>query len=180
MTYTANDVAVWILGRAGEKGITLTHMQLQKCLYYAQGYSLGMTGEKLYDDVMMAWPHGPVVPAVYHSYKRYGCSAIPSPDRFSIPDDMLGLIDVIVNKKAIRSASELRNATHSENPYSSTPVHEEISPEKLEEFFAGMFWTSDEEDEYEPAFDNDEEELRFFRKSITADQKREINDACSL
>jgi uncharacterized phage-associated protein len=138
-----------------------------------------MTGEKLFAEAVMAWPHGPVVLEVYHSYKRYGCGVIPVSNNHSIPEDMLGLIDVIVSKKAIMSASALRNATHNESPYSTTPRHGEIPSEKLEEFFSDMFWVSDEEDEYEPAFDSEEEERRFFSESLTDEQKKAMIDACS-
>jgi uncharacterized phage-associated protein len=180
MPYSAKTVASWILWLTGQKGLTLTHMQLQKCLYYAQGFSLGMTGEKLFEEAVMAWPHGPVVPEVYHSYKRYGCGVIPAPNNPSIPDDMLGLVEVIVSTKASRSAAALRSATHDESPYSTTPLEGEISAKKLEEFFTDIFWTSDEEDEYEPSFDTDEEERRFFSESLTDEKRNALIDAGSL
>jgi uncharacterized phage-associated protein len=180
MAYSANTIADWILWLARQKGITLTHMQLQKCLYYAQGFSLGMTGEKLFSEAIMAWPHGPVVPAAYHAYKRYGCGTIPAPESASIPEDIIGTIDLVASKKAKMSASALRNATHNETPYSTTPLEEEISVQKLEKFFSDMFWASDEEDEYEPAFDSDEEEMAFFSESIPDGKKEAMIDACSL
>jgi uncharacterized phage-associated protein len=38
----------------------LTHMRLQKLLYYVQGWSLAATGERFFDGEIQAWTHGPV------------------------------------------------------------------------------------------------------------------------
>jgi uncharacterized phage-associated protein len=60
-TYPAIEVARWILHEAAIQGFPLSHMQLQKILYYAQGYLLGMNGQKLFEDIIEAWKHGPVI-----------------------------------------------------------------------------------------------------------------------
>jgi uncharacterized phage-associated protein len=178
--YPAIEVARWILHEAASQKIVLSHMQLQKILYYAQGYNLGMSGEKLFEDPIMAWEHGPVVPTVYRHYRHYGNQKIFSPDHVTIPDDIQEFIRLIVSEKGNLSASALRRATHEEMPYSTTPRNEEISSQKLEEFFVDMFWASDEEDAYEPAFCSEEEEQEFFRNSLTAEEKKVLIDACSI
>jgi uncharacterized phage-associated protein len=165
MAYSASAVAGWILWLASRKRITLSPMQLQKHLYYAQGYSLGMTGEKLFDERIFAWQHGPVVPEVFHQYKRFAASAVTPPGHAEIPESVFGVIDAVIDAKGRMSASKLRNATHEEPPYMDTPPGDEITPEKMLGFFTGLFWASDEEDEYEPSFDSEEEELAFFRET---------------
>jgi uncharacterized phage-associated protein len=178
MAYSANAVAEWILFLARQKGITLTHMQLQKCLYYAQGYSLGMTGEKLFDDRIEAWTHGPVVPEVYRHYKFFAGNIINPPQKAEIPEDLRALLEVIVSEKSASSASALRNATHNEIPYKDTPKGEEITEQKLKNFFVDKFWTSDEEDEYEPSFDSEEEAVNYFNDSLSEEKKKALMDAC--
>jgi uncharacterized phage-associated protein len=180
VNYSANQVAEWILWLAARKGRTLSHMQLQKHLYYAQGYSLGMSGEALFDDPIEAWTHGPVVPEVFHDYKRFGANKIIPPAHVEIPQDVFGIVDVVVSEKSGATASELRNATHAEPPYRDTPRGEEITTQKLKDFFADKFWASDEEDEYEPSFDSEEEAIDYFNNSLSEEKKKALMDACSL
>jgi uncharacterized phage-associated protein len=178
--YPAIEVAHWILSEAARRGISLSPMQLQKDLYYAQGYSLGMSGEKLFDESIMAWEHGPVVPEVYRYFKDYGGDKISHIKETTIPDEVSGIIDVIVSEKGQMSAAALRNATHGEMPYSTTPINHEISLQKLEAFFVDIFWAADEEDAYEPEFESEEEERGFFRKSISEEEKKVLIHACSV
>jgi uncharacterized phage-associated protein len=179
VSYSAKQVTEWILWLAAQKGKKLSHMQLQKHLYYAQGYSLGMSGEALFDDRIEAWAHGPVVPVVFHHYKRFGASKITPPVSADIPQNVLGVIDVVVSEKGGATASELRNATHAEKPYSSTPLNAEIPPKIIKEFFADRFWTSDEEDEYEPSFNNEEDERAFFSESLSPEKREMLKDVLS-
>jgi uncharacterized phage-associated protein len=179
-TYPAIEVARWILYVAARRDISLSPLQLQKNLYYAQGYSLGMGGGKLFDEPIIAWEHGPVVPEVYRYFKDYGGNKITPVKEVVIPDEVAGIIDVVVSEKGEKSAANLRNATHREMPYSTTPMNQEISLQKLEEFFADMFWTSDEEDAYEPTFESEEEEKDFFRRSLSEEEKKVLLNACAL
>jgi uncharacterized phage-associated protein len=54
----------------------LTHMRLQKLLYFVQGWALGMTGAPMFNDRIEAWRFGPVVPNVYQVFKKYGAGPI--------------------------------------------------------------------------------------------------------
>ena len=51
-------------------------LKLQKLLYFAQGVSFCMNDEELFEEQFEAWVHGPVIPSVYHKYKRYGWEPI--------------------------------------------------------------------------------------------------------
>ena len=55
---------------------SITHLKLQKLLYYCQAWSLVFFEEKLFEEEIQAWVHGPVVPKVYRFYKKYGYSDI--------------------------------------------------------------------------------------------------------
>ena len=46
----------------------ITHLKLQKLIYYARGISLGMYGKPLFLEKIEAWQHGPVVREVYNFY----------------------------------------------------------------------------------------------------------------
>jgi uncharacterized phage-associated protein len=66
------DVANFFIELAGqdEEGF-ITHLQLQKLLYFAHGYFLAKTGFPLFTDAVEAWEYGPVVPSVYSKYEKY-------------------------------------------------------------------------------------------------------------
>jgi uncharacterized phage-associated protein len=179
VNYSAQQVAEWILWLAARKGKMLSHMQLQKHLYYAQGYSLGMSGEALFGDRIEAWTHGPVVPEVFRHYRRFGANKVTPPAHADIPRDVFGILDVIVSEKGGATASELRNATHAEPPYASTPLDAEITTDKIRDFFVDRFWAADEEDEYEPSFDSEEEERAFFWESLSPEKREMLKDALS-
>ena len=46
----------------------LTHLRLQKLLYYAQGWHLAAFGRALFAGHIEAWKHGPVVQEVYPTF----------------------------------------------------------------------------------------------------------------
>ncbi|EGT1937145.1 DUF4065 domain-containing protein, partial [Listeria monocytogenes] len=77
--YTAKDLANWFLAKE-----SMTPKKLQKMLYYAYAWTLTLTNEKeddlsnkLFPEKFEAWVHGPVIPEIYHEYKRYGYTNIP-------------------------------------------------------------------------------------------------------
>lgn len=56
----------------------ISNLELQKVLYVAQMYHLGMTNTPLIAEAFEAWDYGPVVPDVYARAKGFGKSAIPN------------------------------------------------------------------------------------------------------
>lgn len=56
--------------------LALTNLKLNKLVYFAQVESLRQRGVELFDDAIEAWEYGPVEPAVYHEFKRFGKSVI--------------------------------------------------------------------------------------------------------
>ena len=54
----------------------LDQMKLQKLLYYAQGWSLGLTGRRLFGDRIEARARGPVVSAIDEEFGHYNDIAI--------------------------------------------------------------------------------------------------------
>ena len=76
VTRDANTVAVQILWIAHLRGRSFTPMQLLKLTYIAHGWTLGITGNPLFNDSVKAWKYGPVIPSVYHKYKKFGYSPI--------------------------------------------------------------------------------------------------------
>lgn len=70
-------VANRILLEAQQRKISApTNLMLQKLVYFAQGYALGMLGHPLFADDIEAWTYGPVVPALYRQLKRYDSNPV--------------------------------------------------------------------------------------------------------
>lgn len=57
----------------------LTPMKLQKLVYFAHGWHLGIVGEPLFNEGVQAWQYGPVVYSVYREFKHLGGNPIKEP-----------------------------------------------------------------------------------------------------
>ena len=55
-----------------ENSNPITPMKLIKLCYIAQGVYLVARNERLFNDELEAWKYGPVVPSLYHEFKRFG------------------------------------------------------------------------------------------------------------
>ena len=71
MTYTPQHIANYFLDRAEAEGRTLGHMKVQKLVYIAYGWYLALTGERLFNEPIQAWQHGPVIRSLYDEFKHY-------------------------------------------------------------------------------------------------------------
>lgn len=65
----------------------ITPMKLQKLIYFAHGWHLGIIGSPLIDELCEAWDYGPVIQSVYHEFKKYGNKPITRlADQFQFSD----------------------------------------------------------------------------------------------
>jgi len=78
MTYAAMDIANYIVKKSIELKRPISNLRLQKLLYYIQARFLVETGEPLFCDEIGKWKYGPVIPSVYHEFKKYGSGTIDS------------------------------------------------------------------------------------------------------
>ena len=176
MTYKAVQVAHWIIGEATRQGLKITPMQLQKILYYCQGWQLGMTGKPLFDDPVQAWQHGPVVHSVYDLYRRFGRYPI-APNTSEAPAEIAGLIRHCVKEKGSFSAYTLREMTHNETPYLSTPRNGEITQDVMKDFFEKTFYDVDEEDIYTPEYPTEDEAMKATAEQFSEEELDELISA---
>ena len=119
--YTASEVARWILaGVDRDAGDSITHLKLQKLLYYVQAWSLALRNKPLFDEDMQAWAHGPVAESVFLEYRNYGFDAIPAPAPDTVPeiaDEDAEHIAEVVDVYSEHSAKVLERMTHNEEPW---------------------------------------------------------------
>lgn len=69
-------VADYVLWLADQAGAAVSPMKLQKLVYIAHGWCLGLLGTPLVNEPVKAWKYGPVIPSLYHEFKHFGGSAI--------------------------------------------------------------------------------------------------------
>lgn len=76
MLYSPKAIANYLLALAQAAGQAVSPMKLQKLVYYAHGWYAGYTGKPLIDEPVEAWQYGPVIPSLYHEFKRFGAGSI--------------------------------------------------------------------------------------------------------
>ena len=141
---TVFDVAAYILLKSDpDEGDGITHLKLQKLLYYVQGFAVAILGRPLVPEKMEAWVHGPVVPDLYHKYKSFGNNIVDSPiggDPEALSEEERALIDEVYEVYGQYSACKLRSLTHSEKPWQEAENKREIeiTVEALQAFFPDL------------------------------------------
>jgi len=133
--HAALDIANYFLSKADDSaGDAITNLKLQKLLYYAQGFHLALYDEPLFKEKIKAWKHGPVVPQIWHRFKRQGALDYPKAVK-EFPQPVTELLDEVYKVYGQFSAWKLRNLTHAEPPWKNTTQPNEISHEVLRKYF---------------------------------------------
>jgi uncharacterized phage-associated protein len=138
-----------LLGASEDEPDLLSHLRLQKLLYYAQGWSLALRKQPLFLDRIEAWPHGPVVKSVYQEFARFGKDPIPASaadDAEAIEEDEAELVGSVWEHLKEYSASGLRDMTHREPPWvdarkglgEAERSDKEITREAISAYFATL------------------------------------------
>ena len=68
---TASEIANYFIYVANETGSFISNLKLQKLVYYAQAWHLGIYDTPLFDEEFEAWVHGPVIPSLFEEYKEF-------------------------------------------------------------------------------------------------------------
>ncbi len=87
-------IANYFIVRGVESDWPPTQMKLQKLVYFAHGWHLGLYDEPLIEELFYAWKYGPVVPSLYLMFRDYGVSPITNPGRICLQTINMGYIDV--------------------------------------------------------------------------------------
>jgi uncharacterized phage-associated protein len=121
-----------------DEGDLISHLKLQKLLYYCQGFHLAIHDTPLFTEPIFHWEHGPVVEAVYRQFNQYGSDALPIPqnlDLSQLTSVQIESIQEVYDVYGQFSAWKLRQMTHDEEPWLTTKDGEEISHVVLKRFF---------------------------------------------
>lgn len=151
------DVCNYVIFRlTSEGGGSLSHLKLQKLLYYIQAWNLAYEKKPLFEGTFQAWIHGPVNRSVYNLFKgtKYMYSAITIKDLqgidfnfSSLSTDDKSFIDGVLETYAPFSDVQLEKMTHDETPWlEARSGHEpyercenDISEETMAKYYAARF-----------------------------------------
>jgi uncharacterized phage-associated protein len=115
------DMAKWFINRVDrEAGEAITHLKLQKLLYFAQAYHLANRNVQLFDEDMQAWAHGPVVPSIWHAYKGSAFDAIAATNAPRMRPEVVPFLEAVYQKFGRLGAKQLENISHAHDPWKKT------------------------------------------------------------
>ena len=143
MTYSAQLVADYFFSHTNQ---SLTAMHMIKMTYIAHGFVLAITKKPLIQARIEAWKYGPVIPALYQTYKGHGgefinnlnyCGTMSSDtkkfqERKKVIESLIdpatcNILDQIGEHFGCLSALELSSLTHEKG----TPWHQCYQHDKL-------------------------------------------------
>ena len=119
----STDLAYYIIN--SQKYPNLSHLKLQKLLYYIQSWHLVFFDTKLFDDDFQAWVHGPVSRKVYNTFKDESILHNElNPDLSKgnnidsvLSDEQLQLINDVLDEYGDKTPYHLECLTHEEKPW---------------------------------------------------------------
>lgn len=122
---------------------SMTQKKLQKLCYYAQGLYGALTEERLFEEELEAWIHGPVSPRLYNRYKVYGYNKIPKKEIGTGDEELKEIVEQIYRIYGKLDGDQLEALTHKETPWKKArgdlqpyePSNEIICFEEMKSFF---------------------------------------------
>lgn len=118
----------------------ITHLKLQKILYYAQVVFLIKKGEKAFEEQILAWKYWPVVQEIYDKYTSSWRSFLDvdkERDDSILSQEDKKLLTRVREIFGRYSANQLVEMTHSDDPWQQTQQSQEITVESLINFYNG-------------------------------------------
>lgn len=136
---SAKRLAYDVVSYANERHSRVTNLKLQKMMYYLQGYYAKQFEDALFEDEIVHWPYGPVVPTVYFEFCQFGAAEIqiapvdqPFADYSKVEKQLL--------KRVVEACLEMPTSilvekTHSETPWKIASDRDIIPFDSIMEFF---------------------------------------------
>ena len=142
--YSVFDISDWFL----KKG-NMTQKKLQKMCYYAQAWCYALNGYRLMNSDFQAWIHGPVSPALYEKFRRFGYDTIKIKGNVNIELDKQDeeLLEDVWETYGDRTGNALEALTHREAPWiEARKGYSEnerctvvISPESMKRYYKSIY-----------------------------------------
>lgn len=140
-------VVNWFLSQSTEDA-PVTHLALQKLLYFVQSWSRILLGDAMFDNDCEAWAHGAVYPIVYSVFRQFKYMPLPSVEEsFEFGEREQRILNTV--KKYyfdIYSAKALEEICHREQPYieareglsEKEACHKVINAERINSYYESV------------------------------------------
>jgi uncharacterized phage-associated protein len=117
MSATVFDVARYILEKQG----SMTHMKLQKLVYYSQAWGLVWDDSPLFEEEIEAWVNGPVAPELYQTLKGKFTVSVGDLDQKGdsqlLSKEAKETVDAVLAYYGKFNSQYLSDLTHMEKPW---------------------------------------------------------------
>lgn len=112
------QVVNWFLSQA-EDDNCLTHLALQKLLYFSQGWNYVFNNQPLFQNDCEAWVHGAVYRVIYDEFKKFKHMPLPKMDKaVSLPAEEIAVLDFVKQHYFnVYTAKTLEKICHLEEPF---------------------------------------------------------------
>lgn len=161
MTYDGRAVANFVLDQCDAQGVAVSHLALQKIVYFCHVWSLIELGQPLIRQSFEAWEHGPVLQYLYREFKGFGSGPVRGRARhtnarngqqqvmsYSFAEPTRELLTRVVAIYSRFSASTLRELSHAAGgPWDRVWHHGgkvnpgmRIDNRDIEQFYSRMRW----------------------------------------
>ena len=111
MSYTAMDIAKYIINKCVADDWAVSNLQLQKILYFSFGEYLTKKNRRLFQEPFLDHKYGPIVESVYNNYRCYGASKIYDAYEIQLSDDVKEIIDPVIEQRRKQSIGGFLNDT---------------------------------------------------------------------
>jgi uncharacterized phage-associated protein len=115
---TADVIADFIICRYRDKGEFISHLKLQRLVYYVQAWYLALYEQPLFVGPFEAWIHGPVVRSLYSRFKDFSwqpiTEAVECP---SLPNEVEDHVLEVLKIYGDFTAEDLEYMVHRESPW---------------------------------------------------------------
>ncbi len=138
--FDARHIANEFIILSKQHGPLLTHMQIQKLVYFAHARMLALHKRPLINESFRAWRYGPVARGLYDALKvnssRRIRTSIRIPQQAKLPTRERDIIKWCFNEYGRLSGSALSNLTHAPGaPWARTENSDFIQDEIIEEYY---------------------------------------------
>jgi len=148
-TYKAIDIANWFINQFDkDAGDVITHLKVQKLLYFAEAWSQVLLNRELFLESIEAWSHGPVVREVFNEFRDAGWEPLSiKGDLVKVDDDVEDVLQQVLDTYGNVSAKTLENMTHKDQSWiearGSLPPESRcnnvISKQKIKRYFTEKY-----------------------------------------
>ena len=142
----AYQVADYIF-RQTDKNLTSLH--INKLVFFAHGWNLGIYKKPLIDERIEAWTWGPVIPSIYHAFKIFGSDPIELDPIVKNDDSMFSdkekeVMSAIAKIYSKMSVDELISITHQngspwEKTYEPGVLFKKIPDDIIQNYYAEQY-----------------------------------------